>query len=149
MTTTAAVLWDHVQSADLCPGSESLEAWLDVRWIRARVPGWRGGPTIPILPVIGCRNALILHDVHHVVTGYETSLSGEVELAAWELASGSYGWNLFFWIDRSIAALVGALVLPVRTARAFRRGLGCRNLYGLSSRDVLEQDFEDVVARLL
>ena len=82
--STAEVLWDHIRDDDLCPGATSLAAWREVRWIRARIRGC----AVPVLPVLGYRDALLLHDVHHVVTGYGTALPGELELAAWELASG-------------------------------------------------------------
>ncbi len=144
-TTTADVLWEHVQRTDLCPGAESFDAWLNVRWIRARIGGW----TVPLLPVIGYRNALILHDVHHLLTGYGTSLKGEVELAAWELASGGCGWSLFFWLDRVLAVALGLVLAPVRMARAFRAGLGCCNLYGTRREDVLSSEYEDISRRVL
>ncbi|MCP3919004.1 MAG: hypothetical protein GY711_25955 [bacterium] len=64
-TSTGDALWEHVRKADLCPGATSLEAWTRVRWIRTRI----GDRAVPILPVIGYRNALLLRDVHHVITG--------------------------------------------------------------------------------
>ena len=140
----ATVLWDHVQNRDLCPGTETLDAWLDNRWIRTRIRG----RVIPILPVIGYRNSLVLHDVHHVLTGYDTRLSGEIELAAWELASGGCGLSLFFWVDRMFAVLFGVFIVPRRLVRAFRRGWRCRNLYGARGTDVLAMDYDDVVARV-
>ena len=141
MTTTADVLWEHVQRDDLCPGVESLESWLDVRWIKTRI----GSRAVPIVPVIGYQNALTLHDVHHVVAGYDTSLRGEIELAAWELASGGCGWSLFFWTDRILAFALGLVFVPHRMIRAFRAGLGRRNLYGLDRRDVLAWDYDDLL----
>lgn len=32
--------------------------------------------------------ALILHDINHLITGYDTNWTGECEVSAWELASG-------------------------------------------------------------
>ena len=143
-TTTADVLWEHVRRDDLCPGSTSLEEWLEVRWIRVRIRG----RAVPFLPVIGYRRALILHDVHHAVTGYGTSLRGELELAAWELASGGCSWSVFFWIDRVLAVVLGLVLMPRRTVRAARAGLGCRNLYGRRPATILALDF-DVVQNLV
>jgi len=46
------------------------------------------GRTVPIKPMlVQQQQRLLLHDVHHLVTGYDTSFRGELELAAWELAS--------------------------------------------------------------
>lgn len=146
MGTTAEVLWSHVHREDLCPGSETLEAWREVRWIRARVRE----RAIPILPVVGYRDSLVLHDVHHVLTGYSTRLGGELELAAWELASGGCGRHVLFWIDRSLALLLGLAFLPRRTIRAWRRGRGCRNLYRTPGGvdELLATDFEELARRV-
>src|SRR6476659_4881116 len=38
------------------------------------------------------RRAVRFHDLHHIVTGYETDTAGEFEIAAWELASGCRGF---------------------------------------------------------
>jgi ubiquinone biosynthesis protein Coq4 len=69
-----------------------------------------------------------IHDVHHVLTEYPTSWTGEAEIAAWELASGCRdhwaAWVLNFW-----AALIGLVIAPRAVARAFLRGRGSRNLY--------------------
>lgn len=69
-----------------------------------------------------------IHDVHHVLTGYPTSWTGEAEIAAWELASGCRdhwaAWVLNFW-----AALIGLAIAPRAVVRAFLRGRRSRNLY--------------------
>lgn len=141
---TAAALWEHVREHDLCPGSRTLEEWRGVRWIRMRF----GPRLVPVLPVIGYRAALHLHDVHHILTGYDTRLRGELELAAWELGSGGCGWSLVFWIDRLLGLLLGLVLCPVRLLRAFRRGLGCRNLYGERVDRVLEEDLQALARRV-
>jgi len=137
---TRTVLWTHVRDHDLCPGARSLEEWRKVRWIRVRIRG----RAIPFLPVIGYRNALVLHDVHHTLTGYSTRLVGELELAAWELASGGCGWSVLFWVDRLVAVVLGLVLAPLRTFRAFRRGLACRNLYRRSVDEVLRSDHTEL-----
>lgn len=72
------------------------------------------------------RPLLARHDLHHVLTGYGTDLRGEAELGAWELGAGPGHW--FVWANNAAALFLGVLA-PVRTARAFARGLGCRSLY--------------------
>ena len=60
----------------LFPEGSGVEDWLGERWYRI------GG--LPVLPLVGkIKESLILHDLHHVVTGYETSWTGELELAGW------------------------------------------------------------------
>jgi hypothetical protein len=47
------------------------------------------GPVPVLFPnTSGRRAALLPHDLHHVATGYGTTLVGEAEIGAWELASG-------------------------------------------------------------
>ena len=141
---TAVALWRHVRENDLCPGAESLEQWQGVRWIKARI----GTRAVPILPVIGYRQALQLHDVHHMLTGYSTRFRGELELAAWELASGGCGLHLPFWVDRILAFALGLVLCPRRVLRAWRHGWRCHNLYGSRAREVLESDFESLRRRV-
>ena len=81
------------------------------------VPNWRGRG-----------RALSLHDLHHGLTGYDTSLRGEAETAAWELARGC-GFHAIAWTLQLQAFAFGLLVCPVRTYRAFVRGRGGENLY--------------------
>lgn len=84
------------------------------------------------------------HDLHHVLTGYDTSWRGEGEIAAWELASGCRdhfaAWVLNFW-----AALVGVCIAPRALLRAARRGRRSRNLY---ARDWDEALLERTVGEL-
>jgi hypothetical protein len=52
------------------------------KWVRIKlgpVPVWFPNTT-------GRRAALLPHDLHHVATGYGTTLVGEAEIGAWELA---------------------------------------------------------------
>jgi hypothetical protein len=142
--STAEVLWQHVQEDDLCPGSDSLEEWLAVRWIRVRIRG----RAVPLIPVVGYRDALLLHDVHHALTGYDTSLCGELELAAWELASGGCRSSIPFWIDRLLALLLGLVLVPRRMLRAARAGRPCKNLYGERPARILALDFDEVRRRV-
>lgn len=75
------------------------------------------------------RRAVPFHDLHHVVTGYPTSLLGEAEIGAWELASDCSS-------SRAATVLnlqVFGFMLPLnreRLFRAFLRGRHSRNLYG-------------------
>lgn len=69
-----------------------------------------------------------LHDIHHVLTGYDTSWIGEAEIGAWELASGC-GRHLPAWILNLGAVAIGMLIAPRRTLRAFARGRRSGNLY--------------------
>jgi hypothetical protein len=65
-----------------------------------------------------------LHDLHHVATGYGADMKSEAEIGAWELAAGCTTPTL--WIINTMAALLGLIVSPRRTLRAFRAGRTAR-----------------------
>jgi hypothetical protein len=66
------------------------------------------------------RWAIMLHDLHHVATGYGTDLVGEGEISAWELRRGLRG--LGFYVGSIVVAgtLAGILFAPRRTLAAWR-----------------------------
>lgn len=72
--------------------------------------------------------AVRYHDLHHVMTGYQTDLLGEFEISAWELASGCAD-KTAAWILNLGGYAAGVLVAPRRTLRAFVRGRHSQNLY--------------------
>jgi hypothetical protein len=74
------------------------------------------------------RQAVPLHDLHHLVTGYDTSWTGEAEIAAWELAGGCSSYRAA-WLLNLLAFPLGLLIAPVRTWRAFRQGRSSKNFY--------------------
>lgn len=92
------------------------------------------------------RNNVYLHDVNHIVTGYDTNWKGESAVSAWEVASG--GWNNFFipWLLTLWAMGLGILFYNKSTLEAFRRGLTMHN--GLASGLTKKEIFELTVAEL-
>ncbi|HEX2090746.1 MAG TPA: hypothetical protein VHG28_00035 [Longimicrobiaceae bacterium] len=72
--------------------------------------------------------AVRLHDLHHVLTGYDTSWVGEAEIGAWELAGGC-AHHYPAWVLNSGAFTLGLFLAPGRLFRAFVRGRHSRNLY--------------------
>jgi hypothetical protein len=77
------------------------------------------------------REVIHLHDLTHLLTGYETTWQGEGEVAAWELASGFPRKYWIGWVYAPITFTIGALIAPLKVARAFRRGWRNSNLYKL------------------
>src|SRR5438552_3344172 len=70
-----------------------------------------------------------LHDLHHIVAGYETDWPGEGEIAAWEIASGCARYHAA-WILNLGAFGAGLVIAPKRLFRAFLRGRYAKtNLY--------------------
>ena len=87
------------------------------------------------------RRAVWLHDLHHIVTGYDTSWVGEAEIAAWELGSGCRDYYAA-WLLNLAAVMVGAFIAPRRVWRAFIRGRHSNSLYHL---DVDERCLDETV----
>ena len=95
------------------------------RWVKVRF----GGRSFPVFPNTPARVAATrLHDLHHVVTEYDTSWVGEGEIGAWELGSGC-GPYLVSWVMSLSVFGIGCVIAPRRTLRAFVRGRHSRNFY--------------------
>jgi hypothetical protein len=97
----------------------------------------RLGPLTLRLPNFAWRRqAVLAHDLHHVLTGYPCTLGGECQMAAWEFAAGQmphWGAALF------CLPLVpfGFLWQPRRMLRAFRSGRRSCSLHGSNAIDRL------------
>jgi hypothetical protein len=70
-----------------------------------------------------------LHDLHHIATGYATTLEGEALIAAWEIG-GSCHDHWAAWFLNASAFAFGIVLAPRALWRAFVRGRRGRNLYG-------------------
>ena len=96
------------------------------KWVRIKL-----GPVPILFPnTTGRRAALLQHDLHHVATGYDTTLVGEAEIGAWELASGCRDYYAA-WILNLGAVVTGLVLAPRQVVRAFQLGRHCTNLYHL------------------
>ena len=138
--TVREALESHYRAQGLLGPGESIEVRLRDRWARMRI----GKRLVPIKPLFGYREAVLLHDVHHLLTGYGTRYREELEEAAWEIGSGGCGrWRLMT-LNRIVSLLQGLLLCPRRTLRALRAGRGARNLYGSRAQDVLSRDLDEV-----
>lgn len=74
------------------------------------------------------RKAVIKHDIHHLLTEYETTVAGESEISAWEVASGCKKYHAAFLIDVS-GAMLGYIINFYGVLKAFARGRRTKNLY--------------------
>jgi hypothetical protein len=120
------------------------EAGYSDRWVKLRA-----GPLPLAFPNTRARvRAVKLHDLHHVATGYDTTWRGEAEIGAWELAAGC-GHHLPAWVLNLGAVVVGLLIAPGRTLRAWRRGRRSRTLYaGEFDPSLLDMTVPELRARL-
>lgn len=101
----------------------------DDRWVRIHI-----GPFPFAYPnTAGRRRVAPAHDLHHVLTGYATDLTGEGELAAWELGAGCRDRT---GLQLELRVLGFALAwCPRKLFRAFLRGRQSRNLLGAPCND--------------
>lgn len=85
------------------------------------------------------------HDLHHILTGYETSFTGELEISAWELGAGC-GSFAAAWVLNLGGVAAGLFVAPRAVFAAFRRGRQSRSLYGSALEPLLDRTVGDVKA---
>ncbi len=83
---------------------------------------------LPVRNVEGRKQAIRFHDIHHLVTGYDTDLVGEGEISAWELAAGC-GNQWFAWVI-DLQGLLMSLAHPKRSLHAWACGRQSKSLYG-------------------
>lgn len=147
-----ASVWRYAEAATLRDARAQYflragfdERTYDERWVRIAVLGL---PLVNFPNTAGRVRALRRHDLHHVLTGYDTSWAGEGEIGAWELATGCRDLWAAWWLNAS-AALIGLFVAPRRVVRAFVRGCRERNLYDQELTDaLLDERLGAVRARL-
>jgi hypothetical protein len=94
------------------------------RWVKVT----RNRLPLYLLNTAPRRRAVPYHDLHHVLTEYETSNTGEAEISAWEVAAGTLPHWIALFLDLAGIA-VGLLIAPRRTFMAFVRGRRSRSLY--------------------
>lgn len=114
------------------------DAWVDFKL---------GPVPMPFPNTAGRIRAVKFHDLHHVLTGYDTDTIGELEIAAWELAAGCKGFVAAWQLNLG-GMFAGALVAPRRTLRAFTRGRHSRTLYGDDLDTLLESRVAELRARM-
>jgi hypothetical protein len=74
------------------------------------------------------KRAIPMHDLHHVATGYPTTLIGEAEIGAWEIGGGCTDhWAA--WVLNASTFAYGLVLAPRRVYRAFVRGRHAHTLY--------------------
>ena len=50
-----------------------------------------GSISLPLPNLESRRNNIYLHDINHLVTGYDTTWKGEGSVTSWEVATGGWG----------------------------------------------------------
>ena len=139
MTLREAIERDRVVK-----GMPKSDRWISFRIFRV----W-----VPVFPLLAfpetVRDVFLIHDAHHLITGYGTDFRGEMELNAWTLASGGYFFNgaPWWWLGQDAEALLNAIHsliwMPKAFLSAFRKGWRKHSLYALDVETALDMDLED------
>lgn len=97
----------------------------------------RIGPVTLRLPNFAWRReAILAHDLHHVLTGYPCTLGGECQMAAWEFGAGRMPhWGAALFCMPLVP--LGLLWAPRRTLLAFLGGRRSHSLHGSQAIDAL------------
>ena len=136
-STVAQVLEDHLRRSGLPPDAGASEPFAVVKV---------GPLPYPIPNTRSRRRAVRIHDLNHLVSGYRTDREGELEISAWELASGGCGHYGAAWVLDLAGLFAGLFVCRTRTVGAFRRGRSQRNLYPHAPDDLLAMDIDEARA---
>ena len=90
--------------------------------------------------------AVRYHDLHHLLTGYDTDIVGELEIAGWEIAAGCKGYGAAWALN--LGGMAGGLFrAPRRVFNAFVRGRQQRSIYGEDLEAVLDLPVGEARAR--
>lgn len=73
------------------------------------------------------RRAVEKHDIHHIVTGYPSTVKGEAEISIWEVSSGCTNFWAAWFLD--MQGMMLGLIYPTAIFKAFIRGQRSGNLY--------------------
>ena len=137
-------LREAIKRAQAVKGMPNSNRWLSFRFNQVWVPVF----PLFVLPET-VRDLFLIHDAHHLITGYGTDFRGEMELNAWTLASGGYFLNGAPWwmLGQDAEALLNAIHsliwMPKAFLSAFRKGWRKHSLYALDVDTALEMDLED------
>ena len=120
------------------------EGGYEDKWVRFVV-----GPLRFAIPnTEGRVRAVRYHDLHHVVTGYATTWTGEGQIGAWEIASGCRDM-IAAWVLNLYAMWIGLWISPRAVWRAFARGRHSLNLYSESWSEALLDESVGAMRRRL
>ncbi|MCX6275703.1 MAG: hypothetical protein NTV09_10910 [Bacteroidetes bacterium] len=94
----------------------------NLKWFKIKL-----GPIFIPLPNIKSRvNAVKIHDIHHLLTEYNADWKGEVEIGAWEIATGC-GKYWAAWLLNLGSLFIGMFLFPRALYKAFMRGRKCKS----------------------
>ena len=114
-----------------------------LRWVRVY---WFGIPIV--FPNFDARRQILFwHDVHHLLTGYATTWTGEAEIGGFEIATSCKRYWAA-WFFNFGGWLFGLAIAPRRLFAAFVRGRHCTNFYGHDEAHLATQSVDQARAEL-
>jgi hypothetical protein len=115
----------------------------DEAWVNFKL-----GPVPVSFPnTAGRVRAVRYHDLHHVLTGYDTDNAGEFEISAFEIAAGCRDFYAAWFLNLG-GTTAGLFRWPRRTFQAFLRGRASRSLYGEPLEPLLDASVAEARARM-
>ncbi len=93
--------------------------------------------------------AVKFHDLHHILTGYDTNPVGEFEIAGWELGAGARKMPAAARVINASGFFTGLLSSPRKVVAAFLRGRRSRSLYPEDFEPLLRQTVGEARARFV
>ncbi|AKV00535.1 hypothetical protein AKJ09_07198 [Labilithrix luteola] len=114
----------------------------DQAWVNFEL----GPLPMPFPNTAGRIRAVKYHDLHHVLTGYDTDTIGEFEISAWEIGAGCKDFAAAWFLNLGGTAS-GLVTAPRRTFTAFVRGRRSRSLYGEAFEPLLDETVGALRAR--
>lgn len=82
---------------------------------------------VPFINLQARKNLLHLHDLNHILLGFDTTLKGEAQLAAMELGSGFPKPHRIGYLYSPFALLPGLILCPLKVFQAFQEGMRTKN----------------------
>ncbi|GAB3030827.1 hypothetical protein [Spirosoma pulveris] len=109
------------------------------------------GPiALPLPNLESRRRNIYLHDINHLVTGYDTTWKGESSVTSWEIASGGWGSIYFAWWLTLWGMAIGVMFYPAHSYTAFQAGLKMRSAFtsGLSKQTMYSLQLNQLTSQL-
>jgi len=121
--TVSSALTEHYRAHGL-----PMDGGAQDPWFRVRV----GAATLKLPNPPSRRRAVFFHDVNHVLTGYDTTLTrGELSISAFEVGCGCGPYAIAWFINLYLMAL-GVFIRPRAVLRAFVHGRRSGSIYRLA-----------------
>ena len=126
MTFSTEITVREARDAYLAENGFTIEGY-DAKWTDASFLGIR----FRVLNTQRHRVGIMIHDLHHVVTGFGTDLVGEGEISVWEARRGLRALGAYVGSIVISGALMGFVLSPRRAIEAWRASRGGQSLFPL------------------